>query len=186
MYVKILSSILLTLLAATSLAQSQFTSAYVDLVDERGNISLPEKFQQNWTFLGSWAIDNSDAGQNGAAGFHNVYTQPGVVDYFNQNGSFPDGAMVIKELLASETGSMTTGTVSHVTEVEGWFVMVKDAQGRFNSNPLWGDGWGWALFNADQPETTVSTDYQSDCLSCHIPAQQDDWIYLRGYPLLLD
>ncbi len=185
MQIKTLVSILMFALSTTSLAQGLFTSAYDELVDGVGNISLPENFQRDWIFLGTWAIDNGEAGQTGAVGFHNVYTQPGVVEYFNENGSFPDGAMVIKQLMAANTGSMTTGTVSHVTETQGWFVMVKDARGRFDSNPLWGDGWGWALFNADQPDTTVSTDYKADCLGCHVPAREDDWIYLMGYPALV-
>ena len=63
---------------------------------------------------------------------------------------------------------------------------VKDTEGRFSSNPLWGDGWGWALFNADQPDKTVTKNYKTECLGCHIPARNDDWIYLSGYPLLTD
>ena len=57
-------------------------------------------------------------------------------------------------------------------------------QGRFSSNPLWGDGWGWSLFNADQAETSVTKNYKTECLGCHIPARNDDWIYLDGYPVL--
>jgi hypothetical protein len=32
----------------------------------------------------------------------------------------------VKEVFATATGPMTTGTVSHVETLEGWFVMVKD------------------------------------------------------------
>jgi hypothetical protein len=31
---------------------------------------------------------------------------------------------------------------------------------------------------------TTSTDYETDCLSCHLPAEASDWIFLQGYPLL--
>jgi hypothetical protein len=27
-------------------------------------------------------------------------------------------------------------------------------------------------------------DYKKDCLGCHIPAKADDWIYVKGYPVL--
>jgi hypothetical protein len=30
----------------------------------------------------------------------------------------------------------------------------------------------------------VATDYKKDCLTCHIPAKADDWIYVKGYPVL--
>lgn len=31
---------------------------------------------------------------------------------------------------------------------------------------------------------TTSTDYKTDCLTCHVPAKQTDWIYTQGYPPL--
>src|SRR5262249_40868778 len=65
-----------------------------------------------------------------------------------------------------------------------WFVMIKDAKGRFPGNPLWGDGWGWALFKSDAPDTQIATDFKKDCLGCHIPAQETDWAYVSGYPVL--
>jgi hypothetical protein len=62
--------------------------------------------------------------------------------------------------------------------------LVKDTEGRFSSNPLWGDGWGWALFNVDQPDRPITQNYKAECLGCHIPARSDDWIYINGYSLL--
>jgi len=167
-----------------------YDSTYGTLVDDAGNISLPKGFHNHWTFLGTWSIAASDvdrasaASGHGAAGLHNVYTQPGVAEYFRRNGAFPDGAVIVKELLTAVTAPMTTGTVSRGSEVEGWFIMIKDTEGRFASNSLWGDGWGWALFNADQPDTPVTRNYKTECIGCHIPARSDDWIYLSGYPIL--
>jgi len=63
--------------------------------------------------------------------------------------------------------------------------MVKDSKGRFPKNDLWGDGWGWALFEAKDPKKNVATDYKTDCRTCHVPARKDDWVYIRGYPLLV-
>ena len=190
MFKKIFIAVIVISGCTTLQAGESFSSTYGSLVDDTGNISMPESFRDDWTFLGTWSIAGPDvetsgeASGHGAAALHNVYTQQGVADYFRQNSLFPDGAVVIKELLKTETASMTTGTVSKGVEVEGWFIMVKDAQGRFESNPLWGDGWGWALFKSEQPDVTVTTNYKSDCLGCHIPAKSDDWIYLSGYPML--
>jgi len=187
---KIFLAVLLLLGCASSFADGGFTSTYTSLVDDAGNISLPKGYRNDWVFLGTWSIAVPDAERSGeasgqgAAGLHNVYTQKGVADYFRKNGTFPDGAMLIKELLKAETAPMTTGTVSRGVEVEGWFVMVKDTQGRFESNSLWGDGWGWALFRPDQPNVTVTKNYKTECVGCHIPARNDDWIYLSGYPIL--
>ena len=187
---KLLVAFLLLSFSALSSAGAPLNSTYENLVDGSGNISLPSNFQQNWIFVGTWSIaaedadDISAASGHGAAGLHNVYTQTETVEYFRQNGKFPDGAVFIKELLNTLTESMTTGTVSRGSQVEGWFIMVKDTKGRFSSNPLWGDGWGWALFKPDQPDKTVTQNYKTECLGCHIPARKDDWIYTMGYPLL--
>lgn len=174
--------------ATASVADESFTSTYANLVDNAGNISLPSDFRAQWTFLGTWSIAEADvehsaeASGHGAAGLHNVYTQPGVARYFRRHGVFPDGAVVVKELLKATTASMTTGTVSRATEVEGWFVMVKDTEERFDTNPLWGDGWGWVLFGPDAIAKTKN--YKSECLGCHVPAKATDWLYIQGYPVL--
>ena len=176
----------------SSIADMSPATTYGSLVDDVGNITLPTDFRDDWTFLGTWSIDKKDvetsgaASGHGAAGLHNVYTQRGVAEYFRQIGKFPDGAVIVKELLKAETSTMTTGTVSRGFEVEGWFVMVKDAKGRFDSNPLWGDGWGWALFTIDRTDKPVTKNYKTECIGCHIPVRDNDWIYLSGYPVLAD
>ena len=190
MCMKTILAVLTVFWCVASPADESTASTYAELVDSNGNITLPRSFRDDWMFLGTWSIAEEDvdtssaASGHGAAGLHNVYTQRGVAEEFRQNGKFPDGAVIIKELLKGETGSMTTGTVSRGTEVEGWFVMVKDTEGRFDSNPLWGDGWGWALFNATDPDSPVTKNYKTECIGCHIPARNDDWIYLSGYPAL--
>jgi len=177
---------------AISIADESFMSTYESLVDDAGNISLPKGFRTEWAFLGTWSVTEADvdrsseASGHGAAGLHNVYTQRGVAEYFQEKGTFPDGAVIVKELLNAVTAPMTTGIVSRGKAVEGWFVMVKDKEGRFSSNPLWGDGWGWALFNADQGNMPVTQNYKTECVGCHIPARKDDWIYVSGYPVLTD
>ena len=62
--------------------------------------------------------------------------------------------------------------------------MVKDQKRRFETSPIWGDGWGWALFDAKDPSTMVTKSYEQECRSCHVPAQQTDWVYVQGYPTL--
>jgi hypothetical protein len=94
--------------------------------------------------------------------------------------------MIVKELLKADTSTMTTGTVSRGVKVEGWFIMVKDTKGRFDSSSLWGDGWGWVLYNASDTKNAVTQNYKTECVGCHIPARHDDWIYLSGYPVLAD
>lgn len=152
-------------------------------VNELGNISFPDGFRTSMVHLGSWF-----APDGGASGFHDVYTERATVEAYRKTGKFPDGATLVKELRASESGAYSTGPeVSHATEgLKQWFVMIKDAEGRFEDNPLWGDGWGWALFKPDDVTTNRAANYQSDCLGCHVPAKDKDWIYTEGYPMLAE
>jgi hypothetical protein len=150
-------------------------------VSATGAINFPTDFRTTMAHLGSWFVPSG-----GASGFHDVYTEKESIEFYRRNGVFPDGATLVKELRASESGSYTTGEgVHHSTDgLKQWFVMVKDSQNRFAENPLWGEGWGWALFKPDQPDKNVATDYKTDCLGCHVPAKGNDWLYTEAYPIL--
>jgi len=150
-------------------------------VNDQGDISFPADFQTTMVHIGSWYVPDG-----GASGFHGVYTEKETVEAYRETGEFPDGATLVKQLRASDSGDYTTGPgVSHATgTLKQWFVMVKDAQGRFADNPLWGDGWGWALFKPEGEGKNVATNYKSDCLGCHVPAKANDWVYIEAYPVL--
>lgn len=117
---------------------------------------------------------------------HLVYSRKEDVQAYRRDGKFPDGAVLVKEVTSVGSGALTTGQDFWAKDVKIWFVLVKDSKGRFPGNDLWGDGWGWALFEAKEPARNVATDYTTDCKTCHVPAKQDDWLYLRGYPVLKD
>jgi hypothetical protein len=179
------SMIGVALLAAASMVFS--TSSFSDdkfspHVGITGAIEFPTDFRTTMAHLGSWFVPSGDA-----SGFHDVYTEKENIEFYRRNGVFPDGATLVKELRASQAGNYTTGEgVHHSTDgLKQWFVMVKDSQNRFAENPLWGDGWGWALFKPDQPSKNVASDYKTDCLGCHIPAKGHDWIYTEAYPILI-
>ena len=157
-----------------------------------GAISVPEDYTL-WPTLGTWTHAKVDKGSANIHEYHVVYTQPETIEYYQKKRRFPDGAVLVKELLHAETMSMTTGpAVGHATTIKGYFVLVRDTKGRFKDSPLWGDGWGWSFFNSDDRVNTISTDYKVDCVPCHVPAKElaprnakkdDKWIYTLGYPV---
>lgn len=182
-----LSASLSLLIAWTLSTQPQTANAANDesgfspYVDKAGNISLPADFRITMAHLGSWFVPEGDA-----SGFHDVYTEATSVLHYRKHGKFPDGATIVKELRTAKAGDYTTGkNVSSATgEIKQWFVMIKDTKGRFQRNPNWGDGWGWALIKTDDVNKNVSTNYKADCIGCHLPARENDWIYVNGYPTL--
>ena len=171
------------LAAALVSAPAALGEGFAPVVDAKGNISLPKGYRTKWAFLGAWSI-MGDTEDGGAKQLHNVYTEAKTVAAYRKTGKWPDGAVLVKEVIKTKTGGMTTGRVSWAAEIHVIFVMVKDVKGRFKGNPLWGNGWGWALFKAPNLAKQVATDFRSDCLGCHIPAKKDDWVYVRGYPVL--
>ena len=188
--------LLLLCLTAVSLvgtAMAENEKAFAPNVNmNTGAIHVPEDYTL-WPVLGTWTHAKVDGGATNIHEYHVVYAQPETIQYYQKKRRFPDGAVLVKELLHAETMSMTTGpAVGHATTIKGWFVLVRDTQGRFKSSSLWGDGWGWSFFNADNPKNTNSKNYKIDCIPCHTPARElaprnaqkdDKWIYTFGYPV---
>ena len=151
-----------------------------DLVDKSGIIRKPSEYRDRYEALGVFSV----ADLNGDVEMHYTYAPPGAAEYYRKNGKFADGTVLVKEVFGSDHGQLTTGDAHWASGTKVWFIMIKDSKGRYSGNPLWGDGWGWALYKSDAPDKQIATDYKKDCLGCHIPAQKTDWVYVQGYPVL--
>ena len=150
-----------------------------DLVDKTGNIRKPPGFRDRYQALGTYVVLDPKGNE-----MHATYASPGAVENYRSTGKFADGTVLVKEVSGTDHAQMTTGDAHWASGTKVWFVMIKDEKGRYSGNPLWGDGWGWALFKFDAPDKQVATDYKKDCLGCHIPARGTDWVYVQGYPVL--
>jgi len=168
--------------AQTNMTASSNAPNAEAVVDAAGNLHVPDAYRTTYEFLGSWVVAADQS--RGSKEFHVVYASPGAISAYRTDGRFFDRAVLVKEVFEAATGQMTTGAVSRAASLKGWFVMMKDANGRFTGNTLWGDGWGWSWFNADNRSKTTSTNYKTNCLECHVPARDSDWIYVDGYPPL--
>ena len=182
------SSVSVAGLLALALLAAHVSKATADepaagaVVDANGNLRVPADYRTSYQFLGSWAV--ADGVGKSPSQLHVVYASPGTIAAYLKDKRFRDGSVLVKEVFQTETGKMMTGTVSRAQTLKGWFVMVKDSKNTHPGNALWGDGWAWSWFDADNPSKTTSTNYKVDCLPCHVPAQATDWIYVQGYPPL--
>ena len=161
-------------------SQSTSSASGFDLVDKTGNIRKPADVRDLYQLLGTYSVELSPKGEE----MHVTYASPGAAQYYRKKGRFADGTVLVKEVFGTDHGQMTTGDAHWASDTKVWFVMIKDDKNRFPHNPLWSDGWGWALFKADAPDRQVATDFKKDCQGCHIPAQSNDWVYVQGYPVL--
>jgi hypothetical protein len=160
-------------------SQSPDTPKGFQFVDKAGNIHKPGDVRDTYQALGAYTVLDPKGNQ-----MHMTYASPRTAAAYRKAGKFPDGTVLVKEVLGTEHAQMTTGDAHWASGTKVWFVMIKDAKGRYPNSPLWGNGWGWALFKSDAPDKQVATDYKKDCLGCHVPAKADDWIYVKGYPVL--
>lgn len=173
------------LLIAAGAAYSQMgAKPYAEgIVSEDGAIRVPDNFRTDYVMLGAWSVAG-DVDTGAAVGLHVVYAPRAAVDAYRRTGAFPDGTVLVKELLNGRTEDLTTGEATSAESTAGYFVMVKDTEGRFPGNPLWGDGWGWSFFTADDRVQTATNDYEADCLACHEPVRATDLVYDYAYPVL--
>ena len=153
------------------------------VVSDDGAIQVPENFRTDYIMLGAWSVAG-DADTGGEVGLHVVYAPRSAVDAYRRDGAFPDGTVLVKELFNGKTEALTTGNATSATETAGYFVMVKDTQGRFPDNKNWGDGWGWSFFAAGNTTQATTKDYKAECLACHEPARSSDLVYDYAYPVL--
>lgn len=194
------SMLLASMLGAVNAADME-QNTFGKIVDETGAISLPTNYRDHWAHMGSWMIPDPKAPGHG---FHDVYTQPETALHYQRTSTFPDGAVIIKEVRAVEKGPKTTGEAHWAGATNIWFVMIKDAKGRFKNNLHWSEGWGWALFenkkdsmsagmtggmsleNKSTSFTNVSQGFKESCQGCHLPAKAKDWVFIEGYPTLTE
>jgi hypothetical protein len=171
------------LLLALGFTSAEAAAGSLPFVDSDGTIRFPGRVRDDagWVHLGSWGSSDLNSAD---PGHHDVYTQRESLAAYLETGKFPDGAVIVKEVRKIESGYMTTGPVTWAGAEVLWFVLIKDSTNRFAGNDHWGEGWGWALFNAGATEKNASVNFRATCLACHVPAIETDWIYVKGYPRL--
>ncbi|WP_020592398.1 cytochrome P460 family protein [Kiloniella laminariae] len=174
---------LILITTAAAYAQTSIKVFAPTAVSTEGKIRVPEDFRSEYVMLGAWSV-TGDVDTEGEIGQHIVYAPRSAVEGYRKTGAFPDGTILVKELFNSQTEELTTGAATSPTTVAGYFIMVRDEQDRFPENPLWGDGWGWSFFTADNKTETITENYQDSCLGCHEPARASNLIYDYAYPVL--
>ncbi len=164
-------AVALSLVAGTVAALAQISGAAradptANVVDAAGHLRVPADYRTLYQALGSWAIA-ADSGE-GSKEMHAVYASPRRSTPTEKTGHFPDGAVLVKEVFATSTNEMTTGTVSHADKLKGWFVMVKDSKERIPATrcgATGGDGRGSTRTSRSRPPrpTTIPTARAATC-----------------------
>ena len=152
-------------------------------------LRLPEGYHE-WVFLGSPLTPHALNGGNAPfPEYHNVYVQPEAYRAYRENGEFPEGTILLKELQLLLNGDSADGSSIEVSG-RGYFpgarngidISVKDATRFAESN-----GWGFFNFGHHAPPypTTAAAAPIEECAGCHI-ANADDMVFSKFYTPILD
>lgn len=176
---------LATLLASTAGAGNTAPTPMPAAVEAEPALQVPSAdYRKEWVQLGTYSV-LADTPADGAKKLQYVYTERKNLEAYLKSGSFPDGTVLVKDVYAGKTETLSCGTASYAGDLVGRFILVRDSSNaRAASSPRFGDGWGWAYYEGTETNMTVTTNYKTGCLGCHEPARATNLVYVQGYPLL--
>ena len=132
-----------------------------------GSLVLPSGFR-SWVFIGGPITPNGlNDGNAPFPEFHSVYIEGKNLRYYQKNGKFPEGTVLVKEKYAAVTGG----------EPELMTIMIKREKG---FNPKGGD-WEYAV--ADGKGTAIRERGKiAECQSCHASRKKQDFVFRTYRP----
>ncbi len=129
---------------------------------------------RDWTHVKSMVIQQGHPLFEAFGGIHHIYANDKAMQGYRKGGAFPDGAVIIFDLLDVKRGG--SAIEEGARKVVG--VMMKDAK-------RWKDtgGWGFEGFKGDsKTERTVGGNAKSACFECHAPQKSRDFVFSAWRP----
>lgn len=153
--------------------------------DSSGRMLRPDGYRR-WVFLGANYGMGYSAGETLStqaprnATFHNVYTQPASLDHFAKTGEYPEGAMLVMEVVNPGTHASINKQGVFQADVRGIEVGVKDSR-RFGKEK-------WAYFNFiagdGKPMLNEAKAFPKEaCWNCHNEHGAADNTFSQFYPV---
>lgn len=145
-----------------------------------GALIRPEDHRE-WVFIGAPVTPNDmNNGKAAFPEFHNVYIDPMSFAEYKKTGLFPNGTVILKELVSVGGKEMPSGNGYFQGDFVSLEAMVKDTK-RFEEEP-----GGWAFFRfgeAPHYNPTGARMKTESCNSCHSGAEED-YVFTDTYPVL--
>lgn len=154
-----------------------------------GKLMLPKGYRK-WIFIGAPLTPNGlNKGKAGFPEYHNVYVQEKNLAAYQKTGSFPEGTLIVKELLLLRKSDHPDGSADTAAgrgfsqgEFNGLDVIVKDRKRFADTN-----GWGFFNFghHALPYEPMAAAAPAAECADCHrAGAAKTDMTWVEFYPML--
>lgn len=164
-----------------SAAPVQATEASPAQFDVSGELVRPTGYRK-WTYVGTPLTPNEmNGGKAPFPEFHSVYINPAAYDHYEKTGEFPNGTVLVKELISVGDKEATSGNGYFMGEFVGLEVAIKEAK-RFKDEP---GNWAYFSFGHKYPlKAKAKVQPAASCNDCHNGSADDDFVFTQYYPVL--
>ena len=170
---------------ACGFASTSAISGYEHFSMKDGKLELlsPDDYRR-WVFVGTPLTPNDlNNGKAAFPEFHNVYIDPKSFDHYEKTGNFPDGTIMVKELVSVGAKSAVSGQGYFEGEFIGLEATIKSKR-YFADEP-----GNWAYFSFTDHDggdlhKTATAFPAASCNGCHAAAAADDFVFTQYYPVL--
>lgn len=152
--------------------------------DKDGNLIQPKDYEwRKWIFVGAPVTPNSlNPPEAPFPEFHNVYIDPSSYKHYSKTGEFPEGTLLIKELVSVGATKASSGNGFF----EGDFIGLEAAYKSKKRYPSEPGNWVYFSFSHEPPPYPESGKLMpaAACNSCHQATAAEDWVFTQFYPVL--
>ena len=147
-----------------------------------GELLRPDVSYREWVYVGTPLTPNDlNPPEANFPEFHNVYIHPSDFDHWKRTGRFPEGTVLVKELVTVGATAATSGNGYFMGEYIGLETTIKDSV-RFPDEP---GNWAYFSFGHSYPLADTAAPFPAAaCNACHDAAAADDWVFTQYYPVL--
>jgi len=148
---------------------------------ESGELERAEGYRE-WVYVGTPLTPNElNPPEAAFPEFHNVYIHPADFAHWKETGEFPDGTVIVKELVLVGSTQAVSGNGYFMGEFTGFETTVKDSA-RFPDEP---GNWAYFSYGHSYPlAETAAALPTGACNTCHDANAADDWVFTQYYPIL--
>jgi Cytochrome P460 len=184
-----LTALIGAVLTIAVIVSSQSSAQRGPVFTEDGDLVLPSGFR-HWVSLGGPITPNAlNDGKAQFPEFHDVYVDEENFRHYQRYGEFPEGTILVKELVLAQPGEYPDGSVDSPSgrgyfpsALHGLDVMVKDSKRFANTN-----NWGFFTFGHQAPPYKAFAKVMpaSQCAYCHIAGvATTDMVWVQFLPVL--
>jgi len=147
-----------------------------------GKVIRPEGWRK-WVYVGTPVTPGDlNGGEANFREFHNTYIDPASFETYRNTGVFPNGTMIVKEMVKVGSKEASSGNGYLMGEFFGLELCIKDTV-RYKDEP---GGWVYMSFGhkLEPYNDTAEIEDSASCNSCHEASADDDWVFTQYYPVL--